>query len=229
MVVLTQRQQQIVDFVQKWHREHGLSPTYQEIADHFGFRSLNSVSEHVRLIRQKGFLTNEPGRARSFRILSALDDLRKRVVDIPLLGSIPAGFSENLEQEAIGCVSVDVQTLGLKSSARTFALKVTGDSMIGKHIVSGDIVVLEQGSTPRHGDVVAALIDGESTLKTFVAQHGKPFLRAENPFYPNLIPATELVIQGVMVALLRNWKSFNLALLLSGLVFPITYTLFSAC
>src|SRR5438309_11043750 len=99
MCGLTQKQQKIVDFIQKWHRDHGLSPTYQEIADHFGFRSLNSVSEHVRLIRQKGFLNNEPSRARSFRVLSALHGRRKRVVDIPLLGSMPAGFAENLEQE----------------------------------------------------------------------------------------------------------------------------------
>jgi repressor LexA len=229
MVELTRKQQQIVDFIRGKQQEHGLSPTYQEIADHFGFRSLNSVTEHVRLLRQKGALHNEPGRARSFRVLSVLEDLRKRIVDIPVFGSIPAGFAENLEQEAIGCVSADVETLGVRPSARTFALRVKGDSMTGKHIVSGDTVVVEHGVTPKSGDVVAALIDGESTLKTYVTQRGKHFLRAENPRYPNLIPASELVIQGVMVALIRNWRAFHLALLLSGLVFPITCTLFSAC
>jgi len=226
---LTQKQRQIVDFIQKCQQEHGLPPTYQEIADHFRFRSLNSVTEHVRLIRQKGFLSDEPRRARSLRVMSALQGLRNRIVDIPLLGSIPAGFAENLEQEAIGCVSADIETLGIKPSARAFALKVNGDSMTGKHIVSGDIVVVEQGSTPKSGDIVAALIDGESTLKTFVTQRGNPFLRAENPRYPNLIPATELVIQGVMVALIRNSKTFHLVILLSGLVFPATCGLFSAC
>ena len=78
--------------------------------------------------------------------------------------------------------------------------------MIGKHILDGDIVVVEHGQSPRNGDVVAALIDGESTLKTFVADQGKPYLRAENPRYPKLIPASELVIQGVMVALIRKRK-----------------------
>ncbi len=78
--------------------------------------------------------------------------------------------------------------------------------MIGKHIVSGDLVVLEHGMTPRTGDVVAALIDNESTLKTFVLENGKPYLRAENPNYPALIPAQELVIQGVMIALVRKTK-----------------------
>jgi repressor LexA len=78
--------------------------------------------------------------------------------------------------------------------------------MIGRHIVDGDYVVLEHGKTPRPGDVVAALIDNESTLKTFVLEQGRPRLRAENPHYPKLIPAEELVIQGVMVGLLRKVK-----------------------
>ncbi len=78
--------------------------------------------------------------------------------------------------------------------------------MIGKHILPGDIVVVEHGVTPKPGDVVAALIDGDSTLKTFCLQRGKPCLRAENPRYPDLVPAAELVIQGVMVALIRKRK-----------------------
>jgi repressor LexA len=127
-------------------------------------------------------------------------------VDIPLFGSIPAGFAQNREQQAEGCVSVDVGTIGIKPTARTFALEVRGDSMIGRHILDGDVVIVEHGQTPRNGDVVAALIDGDSTLKTFVANSGKPYLRAENPRYPRQIPAGELVIQGVMVALIRKRK-----------------------
>ncbi|MGB1674254.1 MAG: LexA family protein, partial [Limisphaerales bacterium] len=70
----------------------------------------------------------------------------------------------------------------------------------------GDYAILEHGMEPRGGEVVAALIDNESTLKTFVKQKGKPFLKAENPKYPDLIPADELVIQGVMVALIRQYR-----------------------
>ncbi|HEU0038467.1 MAG TPA: S24 family peptidase, partial [Verrucomicrobiae bacterium] len=85
-----------------------------------------------------------------------------------------------------------------------FALRVTGDSMIGRHILDGDFVVLEHGPEPRNGQVVAALIDGASTLKTFVLKSGKAYLKAENPRYPNLIPAHELMIQGVFKALIRR-------------------------
>jgi repressor LexA len=120
------------------------------------------------------------------------------------VGSIPAGLPADREQDAEGCVSVDIETLGIRPTSRTFALRISGDSMIGKHIVSGDVVIIEHGKEPRPGDVVAALIDGQSTLKTFLNQRGRPFLRAENPKYPDLIPAAELVIQGVMVALIRK-------------------------
>lgn len=206
MTELTRRQQQILDFIQNTQHETGSAPTFQEIADNFRFRSPNAVTEHVRLLRQKGALAGEPGLARSLRVVSPLQTLRKRVADIPLFGTIPAGFADRREQEAKGCVSIDIGTLGIKPSPRTFALEVRGDSMIGRHILEGDVVVVEHGQTPRNGDVVAALIDGESTLKTYVADKLRPYLKAENPRFPKLIPAGELVIQGVMVALIRKRK-----------------------
>ena len=206
MTGLTRKQKQILDFIEKWQREEGAAPSYQEIADQFGFRSLNSVTEHVRLLRQKGYLESDPGKARSMRITSPLAKLRSRIVDIPVYGSIPAGVAETREQEAEGCVSVDIESIGFKPTRNTFALRVTGDSMIGRHILDGDIVVLEHGPEPRHGDIVAALIDGESTLKTFLRRNGKPYLKAENPKYPDLIPAQELMIQGVFKALIRRAK-----------------------
>jgi len=181
-------------------------PSRQEIAAHFGFRSPNAVTNHLRLLRKKGVVTNEPGKARSLRVISPLAKLRNRIVDIPLFGSIPAGFADNREQDAEGCVSVDVESLGFKPTRNTFALRVTGDSMIGRHILDGDFIVLEHGPEPRNGQVVAALIDRASTLKTFVVKGGKPYLKAENPKYPNLIPAEELMIQGVFKALIRRAK-----------------------
>ena len=101
---------------------------------------------------------------------------------------------------------MDVESIGFKPTRNTFALRVTGDSMIGKHIVSGDVVILEHGPEPRNGQIVAALVDGESTLKTFVIKNGKPYLKAENPKYPNPIAAQELMIQGVFKALIRKAK-----------------------
>lgn len=78
--------------------------------------------------------------------------------------------------------------------------------MIDRHIVDGDYVICEHGVTPKTGDVVAALIDNETTLKTFMQRRNRPYLKAENPRYPELIPATELVIQGVVVSVIRRLK-----------------------
>jgi repressor LexA len=132
------------------------------------------------------------------------DDLdREPLVDIPIYGRIAAGMAQDAEPEREGCISIDIGSLGVGHSARTFALRVRGDSMIDAHICDGDTVILELRE-PRKGDIVAALIDGETTLKRYVVERGKPYLHAENPDYPDLIPARELVIQGVMVALMRR-------------------------
>jgi repressor LexA len=190
----------------KYQQANGSMPSSQEIAAQFGFRSPNAVTGHLRLLRKKGVIASEPRKARSLRVTSPLARLRSRIVDIPFYGSIPAGMTQAREQDAEGCVSVDVESIGFKPSRNTFALRVTGDSMIGRHILDGDVVVLEHGPDPRNGQVVAALIDGASTLKTFVVKNGKPWLRAENPKYPDLIPAQELMIQGVFKALIRKAK-----------------------
>lgn len=76
--------------------------------------------------------------------------------------------------------------------------------MVGAHILDGDIVILEDRKTAKNGDIVAALIDGETTLKRYVTERGRPYLKAENPKFPNLIPARELRIQGVMTSLVRK-------------------------
>jgi repressor LexA len=76
--------------------------------------------------------------------------------------------------------------------------------MIDAHILDGDLVILEDRKDVQNGDIVAALIDGETTLKRYVMEHGRPYLKAENPLYPNLVPARELRIQGVMVSLVRK-------------------------
>jgi repressor LexA len=204
MIELTRAQQRMLDFIQAEVHAGRVVPTLREIAERFGFRSHRAAACHLEALKRKGFIESDPGKARSLRVTSPLARLRSRLTDIPLFGSIPAGFAQNREPEAAGCVSVDMASLGFKPTRNTFALRVTGDSMMGRHILDGDIVVLEHGPEPRNGQIVAALIDGESTLKTFVVKGAKPFLKAENPKYPDLIPAQELMIQGVFKALIRK-------------------------
>jgi repressor LexA len=206
MPALTAQQRAVRDHIGAELAAGRPSPSHREIAAHFGFASSYAAACHIRALLRKGELVADPGKARSLRPVALFSKMHRPVVDIPLHGSIPAGFARERQMEAEGCLSVDIESIGFKPTRNTFALRVTGDSMIGRHILDGDIVVLEHGPEPRHGDIVAALIDGESTLKTFLRKNGKPYLKAENPKYPDLIPAEELMIQGVFKALIRRAK-----------------------
>lgn len=198
---LTDKQQAVLDFLKAEHRKTGLIPSTREIQAYFGFASQTAAMSHLRALERKEAVIRIPGKARAVMFPDEMD--REEVIDIPIYGSIAAGMGEDQVQDQDGCLSIDIASLGLRGNAKTFALKVRGESMIDAHICDGDTVVLEFRE-PRKNDVVAALIDGETTLKRYVMNRGKPYLKAENELYPDLIPARELVIQGVMVALLRN-------------------------
>ena len=199
--MLTQRQQQLLEFLKEYHSNNGLMPSTREIQVHFGFASQTAAVSHLKALEKKGVIQKVPGKARALVFPEQLE--REEILDIPIYGQIPAGMASETEQQNEGCLSIDVATLGVPRLAKTFALKVRGDSMIDAHIMSGDCVILEL-KEPRRGDIVAALIDGETTLKRYVINDGMPYLQAENELYPDLVPVRELVIQGVMVALLRR-------------------------
>ena len=198
---LTNRQQEILDYLRKSQRQSGLMPSTREIQHAFGFASQTAAMSHLRALERKGVIQRIPGKARAVIFPDELD--RGEIIDIPIMGNIAAGMAQDVDQDRQGCISIDIAALGIPRHARTFALKVRGDSMIDAHICSGDTVILEFRE-PRKGDIVAALIDGETTLKRYLVEKGRPFLRAENAAFPDLIPAQELIIQGVLIALLRQ-------------------------
>ncbi len=176
--------------------------------EHFGFSSTATVASHLDLLEKKGAIRRQPGRSRNI----ILEDFTPRrsdtapskegLMEIPVYGMIPAGIPEGQEQEADRCLSVDPESIRIPRTAKTFALEVRGNSMIEAGILNRDLVIMEFAE-PHHRDIVAALIDGDVTLKRYLIESGRPFLRAENPLYPDLIPAQELVIQGVFRALIR--------------------------
>jgi repressor LexA len=198
--MLTERQKSVLDFIQREQREKGITPSTREIQSHFRFASQTSVMQYLAALERKGFLQRHAGKARA--LITPVQKVR--IHDVPIYGQIPAGMSALTEQDVEGHVSLDTRSANVSKTHGTFALRVRGDSMIGAHIVDGDIVILEQSKEVHNGDIVAALIDGETTLKRYVVDHGRPYLKAENSRYPNLIPARELKIQGVMVSLVRK-------------------------
>ena len=198
--MLTHRQKRVLDFIQREQREKGVTPSTREIQSHFRFASQTSVMQYIAVLERKGSLNRYPHKARA--LITPVQKIR--ITDVPIYGQIPAGMSALTEEMIEGHVSLDARSANISKSRGTFALRVRGDSMIGAHIVDGDIVILEDSKDVQNGNIVAALIDGETTLKRYVVEHGRPYLKAENPRYPNLIPARELKIQGVMVSLVRK-------------------------
>jgi len=198
---LTDRQRELLEYLRQYQRANGVMPSTRDIQRHFGFSSQTAAMSHLRALEKKGVIQRHPNKARAVVFPEDLE--RAEIMDIPLYGMIPAGYASAQEQQADGSIAVDVNTLGLGRNAKAFALKVRGESMIGANICDGDMVILE-AKEPRPRDIVAALIDGETTLKRFLLKDGQPYLKAENPDFPDLIPADELVIQGVMQALIRQ-------------------------
>ena len=198
--MLTDRQKKVLEFIQREQREKGVTPSTREIQSHFRFASQTSVMQYIAALERKGFLQRHANKARA--LITPIQKVR--IHDVPIYGQIPAGMATLTEQDIEGHVSLDAHSANVSKNHGTFALRVRGDSMIGAHILDGDLVILEQSKEVNNGDIVAALIDGETTLKRYVVERGRPYLKAENPRYPNLIPARELKIQGVMVSLVRK-------------------------
>ena len=198
--VLTDRQKDVLAFIQREQREQGITPSTREIQKHFNLASQTSVMQYIAALEKKGFLDRHARKARAL----ITPGQKARIVDIPIYGQIPAGMASLAEQSIEGHVSLDLSSANSSRARDTFALRVRGDSMINAHILDGDIVILEDRKDARSGDIVAALIDGETTLKRYVTEQGRAYLKAENPLYPDLVPARELRIQGVMVSLVRK-------------------------
>ncbi len=215
MQALTPRQQLFLDFLRQHHAAHGYWPSIRDIQDHFGLRSTNGVSGHLRALERKGVIQRIPGAARAYRFTGenaaeispapeATPAEWDNLIDLPVYGSIAAGFPEGTEPAGtVARVQLDAASARVRHPRGAFALRVRGESMIDAGIFDGDTVILEQGE-PRDGDIVAALIDGQTTLKRFIKKKNKPaFLKAENPVFPDLLPLAELLIQGIARSVLR--------------------------
>ncbi len=198
---LTKRQQEILSYLKDSQRKTGIMPSTRELQHYFGFASQTAAMSHLRALEKKGVIQRLPGKARAVAFPDELD--REEIFDIPIYGRIAAGYGDDTVPEKEGCLSIDIRSLGIQRTARTFALKVRGESMVDAHICDGDLVIMEFRE-PRHGDIVAALIDGETTLKRLIKQGSKVYLKAENKNYPDLIPTSSLTIQGIAKSVMKR-------------------------
>ena len=194
-------QQLVLSFIEQYQDENQRPPTIREIQDHCGFKSPRAVSYILEKLEEARLIIR---RAHSRGVQLTRPTNSPAGMQLPLFASIPAGLPDQFDgSEAPETLRFIPTTLGISTTKRAFAVKVRGDSMIDAGIFSGDIVVLEQKEA-HPGDIVAALIDGENTLKRLVKENGRVYLKAENVNYPDLNPAESLDIQGVVVSVLRT-------------------------
>lgn len=199
---LTSRQEEILDFIRNYQREHATPPSVRVVQRHFHFASTNAVTTHLRALAAKNVVHQLPDGSWG---VSAAEV--QGFFELPIYGSIPAGRPDEREQASDHeTIAIDPAVFGLRARPRhpLWALRVTGDSMIDAHICEGDIGVFERRD-PRPGDIIAALVDGvATTLKRLVLADGRPVLRAENKNYPDIVPTEGLECQGVLVGLIRR-------------------------
>jgi repressor LexA len=199
---LTEIQEAILAYMVQHQNEHSRPPSLREICEEFGYASSNAARKHVQALARKG-LVIDTGDRRTWA--AKVKEVQEHLFTIPVYGTIPAGLPAENSEQADETVRIDPTTYRLRSARGLFALHVRGDSMIDAQIADGDIALLRQDE-PRPGQIVAALIDGASTLKRLVREGRRTFLRAENKRFRDLIPAESLTIQGVVVGVIGRGK-----------------------
>ncbi len=201
---LTKRQKQILDFIQGFLQEHGYAPSFEEIARAFGFASLATVHEHVSNLQRKGYIRRSYNESRSIELVDEGSPY-PRALELPLLGTVAAGAP--IEAVPDG-ESLAVPEDMVRKGQRCFVLRVQGDSMIDEHIQDGDYIVVASQPTAADGDVVVALVGGEAvTVKKLYREAGhRVRLQPANPaMEPLVLPAEDVVVQGVVVGLIRKF------------------------
>jgi repressor LexA len=195
---LTPRQRQILAMIRDWVDRHGYPPTMREIAAAVGLASPSSVAHQLRVLEEHGHLRRDARGSRAVDIRAA--DRSETDVHVPLLGAIAAGAPILADQQV-----EDELTLPLSLTGRgtLFALRVKGDSMVDAAICDGDIVVVRQQQTADNGEIVAALLDGEATVKVFRRSERGVELIPRNPAY-DVIPGNDATVLGKVVSVLRR-------------------------
>lgn len=201
MEPLTRRQKEILEYVRNFIDENGYAPSYREIAFYFEYSSTGTVAEYIGILEEKGYITKESMDARSLQLTPAFASGIETFM-IPLEGVIDAGKPI----EAIRTnetIDIPRDMMG----AKTFALRVRGDSMIEDGILDGDYVIIEQTSSARNGEIVVALVDNENaTLKRFYNEKNKIRLQPANKtMKPMMFSKSRITVQGKVKGVIRKF------------------------
>ncbi|PJM79607.1 repressor LexA [Bifidobacterium scaligerum] len=222
---LTDRQHRVLDAIRKHIDEQGFAPSFREIGEAAGLKSPSSVKHQLKTLEEKGFIRVNANKGRAIEVIASdanspldgenkssrpnataqifqfptepIDDSR----DVPLVGRIAAGIPITAEQHVEDVMRLPERLTG--SGGTLFMLEVHGDSMVDAAICDGDFVVVREQNTAVNGDIVAALLDDEATVKTFRKENGHIWLMPHNPAY-SPIDGTHATIMGRVVTVLRK-------------------------
>lgn len=204
---LTERQRKVLEAIQNWMNEHGYPPSVREIGDAVGLTSTSSVAYQLRVLERKGYLRRDPHRPRTVGVLVANGEeaspeltQRTKPAYVPVVGRIAAGGPILAEESIEDVFPLPKEIVG---DGNLFLLQVVGDSMIDLAITDGDWVAVRQQPDAENGDVVAAMIDGEATVKTFKRTEDHIWLVPHNQAYEPIL-GDNATILGKVVAVLRR-------------------------
>jgi repressor LexA len=199
---LTNRQQLILKMIAEATAERGFPPTVREIAEGVGLRSPASVTHQLQVLERKGYIRRDPNSPRALEILLPAGNPEEsaKPIYVPMLGQIAAGGPILAEESVEMVLPLPVELVG---TGETFMLRVKGDSMIEAAICDGDWVVVRSQSTANNGEIVAALLDDEATVKTFKRSGTDVWLLPQNAAY-SPIDGKFARIMGVVVAVIRK-------------------------
>lgn len=202
---LPERQQRILVAIRDWVIKYGYSPSTRQIGDAVGLRSASTVSKHLASLEEKGFLRRGSSMSRPIDVRSFLQDSSDRSVSddsvsVPVVGDIAAGTPISAVEQVDDVLSLP---RGLTGRGTVFGLRVRGESMIDAAICDGDIVVVRQQTEAHSGQIVAAMIDDEATVKVYRRRNGHVYLEPRNPEY-DVIDGDRAVVLGIVVSVLRS-------------------------
>jgi repressor LexA len=206
MAELSASQDALLEFLRSFIDEQGYPPSYREMAAALGFSSTNGVAYQLRCLEEKGYLERETrgAPARAIRLTPKAQPLTAgEVVQVPMLGQVAAGLPAVADAMPDETLRIDG---ALIPSGDVFALRVRGDSMIEAGIFEDDIVFVQRRGHARDGEVVVAIVDGETTVKTFRRRGGMVVLEPANARLSpiTIAPTAQLDLAGVVVGLYRQ-------------------------
>lgn len=225
---LSERQRKVLEAITSHIEEQGFAPSFREIGAAAGLKSPSSVKHQLHVLEEKGFIRVNANKGRAIEVITPVapasrdttqdtetgeaeqtttaeiyrfpDEAISESCDVPLVGRIAAGTPITAEQHIDDVMRLPERLTG---SGKLFMLEVHGDSMVGAAICDGDFVVVREQNSAVNGDIVAALLDDEATVKTFRKDHGHVWLMPHNPAY-SPIDGTHATIMGKVVTVLRK-------------------------